>query len=104
MHEGEELKLTCHAVGHPIPNQIEWFVNGSRVGRERDNLSIRSFATPSDHALTSQLTIYPSQKADSAIYYCRSTPSNDVMRKHVDVVMRRYGKCLKRKFFPGTRG
>ncbi|XP_070180043.1 papilin-like isoform X2 [Littorina saxatilis] len=83
--EGSELRLTCKAEGPSTPTEIEWFINGKRIGREQDYLSIRSFSTPTDHRYTSELTISRSQKDNTATYYCRSIPYSDVERKTVVV-------------------
>jgi hypothetical protein len=38
--EGEQLRLKCRADGPTMPTEIEWFINGKRIGREHEFLSI----------------------------------------------------------------
>lgn len=85
IREGQELRLTCRAEGPTVPTNIEWFINGKRIGREHENLSIRSFASPSEHSFTSELIIGSSRQEDSATYYCRSAPYSNVEKKTVIV-------------------
>ncbi|KAK7505592.1 hypothetical protein BaRGS_00003337, partial [Batillaria attramentaria] len=85
VYEGAELRLTCRADGPQTPTHIEWFINGKPIGRQQDNLSIQSYATPSDHSFTSELIIARSTRENSATYYCRSVPYSDVERKTVMV-------------------
>ncbi|KAL8614574.1 hypothetical protein ACOMHN_066716 [Nucella lapillus] len=84
--EGTELRLTCRADGPSMPMDIEWFINGKRIGREHDQLSIRAQHTPSEHSLTSELLIAYSRKENTATYYCRTIPYGDVQLRTVVVV------------------
>ena len=85
VQEGTELRLTCRAEGPSAPTALEWFINGKRVGREHDFLSIRATPLPSEHALSSELVISRARKENTATYYCRSIPYSDVQRKTVIV-------------------
>ncbi|KAK7116484.1 zwei Ig domain protein zig-8-like [Littorina saxatilis] len=76
VEKGDPIHLICNATGgSQIPEDIDWFKDGSKIDTRRKNhqVVITKFRSIEQQALISELIIDHSRMRDSGTYICRSS-------------------------------